>query len=125
MNATKLSRMIGITAQIQRLTCMCLLTMHQAFASATATQPAGELSGPVRAERASDPFSWVEYYRISWAILELRHLSDLKTMAHGRWNWSAESLHDLDRLVSWNRLHSISAEQIWTVATVLADDLGP
>ncbi|KAL4864930.1 hypothetical protein BDV12DRAFT_188581 [Aspergillus spectabilis] len=109
-----LSRIIQITAQIQRLMCICLSTMQRSFLSALRTQPE-------QAQNANDSFSWIEQYRVAWALWHLQHFSDLQTAARIRWNWSAGSLSRLDQYLVWNKIDRPLAEQIWTVAAVLAD----
>ncbi|KAJ0421464.1 hypothetical protein BJY00DRAFT_282296 [Aspergillus carlsbadensis] len=126
LDTAELLQTIRIASQIERLTSICLRTMHQAFISAVETHPAGELSGSTRAQKARDPFSWVEHYRVSWALWHLRHFSSLKTAAERRWNWPRESLNEINEYLEWHSIKQTHAEQIWTVSAVLADlGLGP
>ncbi|KAL2797359.1 hypothetical protein BJX66DRAFT_91511 [Aspergillus keveii] len=126
LDVAELLQIIRIAAHVERLTCVCLRTMHQAFISAVEAHSAGELSGSARAEKARDPFSWVENYRVSSALWHLRHFSCLKMAAERRWNWPAKSLNDLKAYLDWNYINPIHAEQIWTVSAVISDlGLGP
>ncbi|CEL11522.1 hypothetical protein ASPCAL14624 [Aspergillus calidoustus] len=121
LDVAELLQIIRIAAHVERLTCICLRTMHQAFISAVEKHPAGESSGSTRAEKARDPFSWVEHYRVSSALWHLRHFSTLKMAAERRWNWPAESLNALNAYLEWNYINPVHAEQIWTISAVLAD----
>ncbi|KAL2822816.1 hypothetical protein BDW59DRAFT_149221 [Aspergillus cavernicola] len=121
MNTAELLQILHIAAHIQRLTCICLSTMHQNLISAIQNQPEDLFSGPLPAQRASEPFCWIEQYRVSWALWHLQHCSDLQTTAKHRWNWPAESLRELDPYLVWNAIDPTLAEQIWTVSAVLAD----
>ncbi|KAL4886760.1 hypothetical protein BJY04DRAFT_213514 [Aspergillus karnatakaensis] len=65
MDTVELSQIISIAAQIQRLTSICLSIMHRNFISAIQKRPTGSLTGTALAQKASEPFSWMEYYRVS------------------------------------------------------------
>ncbi|KAI9371625.1 hypothetical protein BJX61DRAFT_17789 [Aspergillus egyptiacus] len=119
--ADQLFRLIHIAAQIQHLTYICLRTMRRNFVSVLGDLPAGSLSGQYRKQNAKTPFKWIEYYRVSWVLWHLQHFSDLRTAAEQRWNWSAESLSELDAYLVWHGVRREHAEQIWTVSAVLAD----
>lgn len=54
--------------------------------------------------------------------MEFQHYSTLRNTAKERWNWSMESLQDLDNsYVAWNDISNYLGEQIWTVAAVVSD----
>ncbi|KAJ5457869.1 hypothetical protein N7475_009257 [Penicillium sp. IBT 31633x] len=112
---------IRLAAGIQRLACACLSLMQQNFASTLSEIPAGSLSGPLRAEEARKPFSWIEEYRTYWSLFHLQHYSALRNAATERWNWPAGSLQSLDAYNVWNEINNDKAEQIWTIAALLSD----
>ncbi|RDW72592.1 uncharacterized protein DSM5745_07764 [Aspergillus mulundensis] len=124
MSAAELSDLIHIAAQNQRLTGIVLATMHHNFTTAIENTSFGPpSSGHSRAQKIkSEPFSWIEHHRVSWAIWRLQHFSALQTAAKGHWNWSAESrCTGLDGYMKRHWLSHWLSEQVWTVAAILAD----
>ncbi|KAJ5794858.1 hypothetical protein N7457_001457 [Penicillium paradoxum] len=125
-------QMLHIAAQIQRLACLCLSTMRRNFV--TAVTSADTLFSPDQVRNTAEPFSWIEEYRVHWALWNLRHYSDLRktvetqvphdkseTPATNTWKWTAESLAKFDAYAVWNGISYYPLEQIWTVAAVLAE----
>ncbi|KAL3472492.1 hypothetical protein BJX99DRAFT_272907 [Aspergillus californicus] len=110
LRSAQLCKVLHIAANIQRLTCLCLSAMHANFVAALP---------PSDAPQATAPFSWIETYRVSWALWHLQHYSDLHNMAKRHWTWSDASILELDSYLSWNEISQSLAEQIWTVAAVL------
>ncbi|KAJ5976951.1 hypothetical protein N7501_000293 [Penicillium viridicatum] len=129
-NSDLACRILRIAAQTQRLACICLLTLRQGLVTALGTSP-------VRAQKANEPFSYLEEYRVYWAIWQLKCYSDLRKAVDWRasssingaeglstghnWIWSRESINKLDAYTTFNEIHDFRAEQIWTVASVLAE----
>ncbi|KAL4869552.1 hypothetical protein BDV12DRAFT_167588 [Aspergillus spectabilis] len=107
---------ISTAARIQRLACICLHTMQRNLVAAVE-----KALGPVQAEKSGQPLIWIEEYRVYWALWHLQHYSALRQAARNKWNWSADSLKDLDQYNVWNGLALLTPEQIWTVAAVLCD----
>ncbi|KAL4903619.1 hypothetical protein BDW74DRAFT_168808 [Aspergillus multicolor] len=87
------------TARIQRLACMCLHSMQQKFVSAVVNS-----QGPLVAERAAKPISWIEEFRVYWVLRHLQHYSAFVEASKDRWDWLEDYLKD-----------------IWTVSAILAD----
>ncbi|KAJ5971922.1 uncharacterized protein N7479_001840 [Penicillium vulpinum] len=119
-DVTEVSRMMQISAQIQRLACKCLWTMQQNFISIVSASPAGNLSRSIRAQKAAKPFSWVEESTIYWALWHLRHYSDLHSYGT-RLNWTEESMKTIQKYQTWNDIDGLAPEIITTVAAVLSD----
>ncbi|KAK2762135.1 hypothetical protein FQN54_001142 [Arachnomyces sp. PD_36] len=134
---TEISQVIHIAARVQRLACACLLTMRRNFVAAIEASPDISVPAPTRVQRASEPFSWIEEYRVYWSIWHLHLYSELRKAAGGkheflhdsekapggRWNWSAESIGELDAYPLWNKIHEFLVEQLLIIAAIL-DDLG-
>lgn len=117
MTTREILHIIHIAANIQRLACMCLYTMQQNFISAVTNS-----LGSAAALRAAEPIVWIEEYRVYWALWHLQHYSALLKTAKHRWSWSKASLSDLGyTYITWNTIHPVLSEQIWTVTGILAD----
>lgn len=132
-NSDLAHRILRITAQTQRLACICLLTLRQGLVTALGTLR----SLPIRTQKANEPFSYLEEYRVYWAIWQLKCYSDLRKAVDWRassstnsaegpstdqnWIWSRESIEKLDAYTTFNEIHDFRAEQIWTVASVLVE----
>lgn len=115
-------RIFRIAAQTQRLACTCLSTLRQGLVTAVGTSP-------IRTKKATEPFSYIEEYRVYWALWLLRCYSDLRKAVDSRstgpnWIWSRDEINKLDAYATLNGIHSFRAEQIWTVASILVE-LGP
>ena len=115
-------KMMQISAQIQRLACLCLSTMRQNFVNAIGCTGVGSLPGPVRAQYAARDFSWVEEANVFWILWHLRHYSDLHTRGSHE-NWPASSAERFAEYRERNSLHMYHAEMISVVSAIL-DDLG-
>lgn len=129
-NSDLACHILRIAAQTQRLACICLLTLRRGLVTALETSP-------IRAQKANEPFSYLEEYRVYWAIWQLKCYSDLRkaidwrassltNSAEGpstsqKWIWSRESTNNLDTYTTFNEIHDFRAEQIWTVASVLVE----
>ncbi|KAF9885831.1 hypothetical protein FE257_012303 [Aspergillus nanangensis] len=131
--------MIQIAAQTQRLACLCLSTLQRNFVAAVgasstdslASEGGGTLSGSCRASKASEPFWWIEEYRVYWSLWHLRHYSDLRKAVEvlsparhdpqTRWSWPLNSIERLDAYGVWNEIHGFVAEWIWSVAVGLEE----
>ncbi|KAB8256688.1 hypothetical protein BDV32DRAFT_153083 [Aspergillus pseudonomiae] len=118
MSFAELFRIVQIAAQVQRLACVCLSTMRQNFISAVGTTATGSLSGAVRAQKASEPFSWVEEYRVYWALWHLVYYSILCEAAR---ELPADSVQRIYACAVRNEMWTPRKEYIWTVAAVLSD----
>lgn len=91
--------------------------MQQKFISAVAYSLAYAVS-----QRAVEPITWIEEYRVYWALWHLQHYSALRKPAKHRWRWSKESSKGLgDTYNTWNNASPVLPGQIWTVAAILAD----
>ncbi|KAE8382210.1 hypothetical protein BDV26DRAFT_254082 [Aspergillus bertholletiae] len=118
MSFAELHRIVQIAAQVQRLACVCLSTMQQNFISAVGATPAGSLCGAVRAQKASEPFSWIEEYRVYWALWHLAYYSIFCEAAEALPADSVQRIYTCAiRIETWIR----RKEYIWTVAAVLSD----
>ncbi|KNG88868.1 hypothetical protein ANOM_003713 [Aspergillus nomiae NRRL 13137] len=118
MSFAELHRIVQIAAQVQRLACVCLSTMQQNFISAVGASPAGPLSGAIRAQKASEPFSWIEEYRVYWALWHLAYYSILCEVAEAL---PADSVQRVYACAVRNEMDIPRQEYIWTVAAVLSD----
>lgn len=122
-------RIFHIAAQIQWLACVCLSRLQKEFASAVGTSL-------LLAQQANEPFSWIEEYRMYWALWHLRCYSDLRktvdkrfTSFHDtgtssddvRWSWPSASVQALDLYPTSDNIHEFRKELIWTVAVALED----
>ncbi|KAJ5988325.1 hypothetical protein N7481_003535 [Penicillium waksmanii] len=122
-------RILHIAAQIQRLGCVCLSKLQKEFASAVGISP-------LLAQQANEPFSWIEEYRMYWALWHLRCYSDLRKSVdkrfssfyntgnppdNARWSWPSESIQALDLYPTSDDIHEFRKEVIWTVAVALED----
>ena len=133
LSETEQSQMVQIAARIQHLACICLSTMQRNFVSALEASATGPLSAAVSPQKASRPFSWIEEYRVYWALWHLQHYSDLRKAVEGqtgardktsrgcRWSWPANSIERLHAYPLWNGIRIFTVEIIWAVAAVLAD----
>ena len=129
-NADLARCILRIAAQIQRLACICLSTLRQTFVTAVGTSPS-------RAQRASEPFSYIEEYRAYWALWHLRCYSDLRKAADPtasasinstesasicqKWMWSREDIKKLDAYNDLSEIDKLRVENIWTVAVILVE----
>ncbi|KAE8143614.1 hypothetical protein BDV38DRAFT_276697 [Aspergillus pseudotamarii] len=118
MSFAELHQLVQIAAQVQRLACVCLSTMQQNFISAVGATPAGSLCGAVRAQKASEPFSWIEEYRVYWALWHLVYYSILCETAL---SLPADSIQRIHKSAFRNQMGIRRNEYIWTVAAVLSD----
>ncbi|CAG8917901.1 unnamed protein product [Penicillium salamii] len=124
-------RVLHIAAQIQRLACICLSKLRREFVIAVGGLPA-------HAKNANMSFSWMEEYRVYWALWHLQCYSDLRKITGWRalnphdarshlidrkWQWSDESMQALDSYFTLTGSHPLRSEEIWTVAVAL-EDLG-
>lgn len=107
-------RILRIAAQTQRLACACLSALRQGLATAVGTSSN-------RTQMANGPFSYLEEYRVYWALWHLRRYSDLRKTAGQKWMWSREEINKLDSYTALSGIHDFRAEQIWTVASVLVE----
>lgn len=113
-------KMMQISAQIQRLSCLCLSTMRQNFVNAVGRSTAGPSAGSVLAQKAARDFSWVEEANVSWALWHLRHYSDLNSRG-SRENWPAGSA---ERFAGYRARHSLNVlhvEMISLISAILHD----
>lgn len=67
-------RILRIAAQIQRWTCVCLSALRQGLATAVGTSS-------TLTQKANEHFSYLEEYRVYWALWQLRCYSDLRKAA--------------------------------------------
>ncbi|KAL5362251.1 hypothetical protein BJX96DRAFT_166525 [Aspergillus floccosus] len=107
--ATETYHLVYIAARLQRLACICLDTMQKNFVSAVA-----DTRGSAAATKAAKSFSWVEEYRVYWALWNLQQYSTLRKTAQGRWGWSKASIQErADTYILWNNIMTLLPEQIW------------
>lgn len=118
MSFAQLHQLVQIAAQVQRLACVCLSTMQQNFVSAVGATPAGSLCGAARAQKASQPFSWIEEYRVYWALWHLVYFSILHEAAKAL---PADSVQGIYACAVRSQRDTPRNEYIWTVAAVLSD----
>ncbi|RMZ38529.1 hypothetical protein AFCA_000018 [Aspergillus flavus] len=118
MSFAELDRIVQIAAQVQRLACVCLSTMQQNFISAVEATPARSLCGAVRALKASEPFLWIEEYRVYWALWHLVYYSILSKAAKAL---PADSVQRIYACAVRSERDPARNEYIWTVAAVLSD----
>ncbi|OGM45295.1 hypothetical protein ABOM_006461 [Aspergillus bombycis] len=118
MSFTELHQIVHIGAQIQRLACVCLSTAQQKFIAAVGATPAGSLSGAVRAQKASEPFSWIEEYRVYWALWHLAYYSILCERAE---TLPEDSVQRIYGCAIRNEMDIPRKEYMSTVAAVLSD----
>ncbi|RDW81443.1 uncharacterized protein DSM5745_05000 [Aspergillus mulundensis] len=112
---------IKLAARIQRLACACLSLSQENFVTAVGKHPAlGELASE-RAQLVNTSFTWMEEYRVYWALWRLQHYSELRKAAKGRWGWDETSVENLDAYLVWNFIDERLAERMWTVAALLSD----
>lgn len=77
---------------------------------------------PYISQKAAEPFSWVEEYRVYWALWNLQQYSMLRRTAQARWGWSkALTIEMAHTYISWYNIMTLLPEQIWTVAAALSD----
>ncbi|PYH42458.1 uncharacterized protein BP01DRAFT_385346 [Aspergillus saccharolyticus JOP 1030-1] len=89
-----LRAMVGVAANIQRLACICLITLH-ARLQAALPQYLHSIRGipcvmPCQL-RDVGPFSWIEEYRVYRALWHLQVFSDLLETGT-RLHWSADDM---------------------------------
>lgn len=129
-NSDLAGRILRIAAQIQRLACICLSTLRQGFVTAVGTSP-------IRANRAREPFSYIEEYRVYWALWHLRCYSGLRKAADPqasasidnaesssiclKWMWSRDDIKKLTAYNDFNEIHKLRVENIWNIAVVLVE----
>lgn len=107
---------IRIGAQIQRLTCLCLSRFRNNLVAIVGTHDTKKVPRALRSENARRKFSWIEEYRVYWALWHLQLYGQLrrtkgicpKSLEKELWNYCAHN--DIDLFM---------AEQIWTVASEL------
>ncbi|KAE8422700.1 hypothetical protein BDV36DRAFT_279823 [Aspergillus pseudocaelatus] len=92
--------------------------MQQNFISAVGATAAGSLCGAARAQKASEPFSWIEEYRVYWALWHLVYYSILREAAKAL---PADSVQGIYACAVRNQRDTPRNEYIWTVAAVLSD----
>ncbi|CAG7927895.1 unnamed protein product [Penicillium olsonii] len=124
-------RMLHVAAQIQALACACLTRMRENLVS-------GVGSSPADAQGARRPFSWIEEYRMYWALWHIRCYSELRkavgmpllspcttddSLIDPRWKWPYHEMQALNVYHTFADIFMYRVEAIWTVAVVL-DDLG-
>lgn len=113
MTTREILHIIHIAANLQRLARMCSYIMQQKFISAVAYSLAYAVS-----QQAVEPITWIEEYRVYWALWHLQHHSALRKPAKHRWMWSKESSKGLGDI--WNNVSPVLPGKIWTVAAILA-----
>lgn len=89
--------LIHIAARIQRLACLCLLTMVGNLHCAVSNS---KILGPERAA-AFIPFSWVEEYRVYQALWNLQLYSIYFYYTQLKWGWSDEEAQSLSKKLNW------------------------
>lgn len=134
--SSELIVIIRIAAQIQRLACACLCAMQQKFCIAVQSHLTASLPSPGQVKDFATAPSWIEEYRVYWALWHLRLYSDLRNLtrknAHsmngqdnpGSSCCSVERLDtyaDSNGLVTPHGLLDHRIEEVWSVAAVLAD----
>ncbi|KAL4765636.1 uncharacterized protein BDW70DRAFT_147265 [Aspergillus foveolatus] len=102
---------LDLAARAQRLACVCASLIQHKMVSALAQCENPKISNPDRIQRASEPLSFAEEYRIYCSIWHLQHYSTPRKAATERWNWDEASLQD------WRT----GTERIWTTAALLSD----
>ncbi|CAG7996477.1 unnamed protein product [Penicillium salamii] len=114
-------RVLHIAAQIQRLACACLSKLRREFASAVGFDP-------LHAQRANEPFSWIEEYRTYWALWHLRCVSDYakyvekqRSYLHSGGDPPRKLTQDVEIHPTSDDVHAFLKEVIWTVAVTLED----
>ncbi|CAI7615910.1 unnamed protein product [Penicillium bialowiezense] len=122
-------RLLHIAANIQRLACLCLSRLQNEFESAVGTST-------LPAQQTNEPFSWIEEYRMYWALWHLQCYSDLRKSVDkrfscprdagnppvdARWSWPSESVQALELYPSSDKRMELRKEVIWTVAVALDD----
>ncbi|CAG8945367.1 unnamed protein product [Penicillium salamii] len=115
------SRVLHIAAQIQRLACACLSKLRREFASAVGLEP-------LHAQRANEPFRWIEEYRMYWALWHLRSFSDYtkyvekyRSYMSGGGDPPPKLTQDVDIDPTSHGVHVFLKEIIWTAAVALED----
>ncbi|CAG7937630.1 unnamed protein product [Penicillium salamii] len=115
------SRVLHIAAQIQRLACACLAKLRREFASAVGLEP-------LHAQRANEPFSWIEEYRMYWALWHLRSFSDYtkyvgkhRSSLYDSGDPPPKLIQDVDIDPTSHGVHVFLKEIIWTAAVTLED----
>lgn len=90
-------QLIQIAGRIQRLACLCLLTMVGNLHCAVSSS---KLLG---ADRAATfiPFSWVEEYRVYQALWNLQLYSIYFYYTQSKWGWSDEEVQSLSLEIPW------------------------
>ncbi|CAG8074686.1 unnamed protein product [Penicillium olsonii] len=112
---------LHIGAQIQRLACACLSMLRQEFASAVG-------ASPLHAQRANEPFSWIEEYRIYWALWHLQYYSDVRRFKEEQFSlWESTEgskshfARDIDVYPTPDGVFDFLKEAIWAVAITIED----
>lgn len=90
-------QLIRIAARIQRLACMCLLTMVGNLYCAVSNS---KYLGPERVA-SFIPFSWVEEYRVYQALWNLQLFSIYFYYTQLKWGWSDEEAQALSIEIPW------------------------
>lgn len=90
--------MFDLGAQIQRLACACLTTLHDKLDTALYPASDSTLAGEEELYGAAYSFSWVEEYRVYRALWYMCYHSDLHD-ALDRWNWPSESISRLNESI--------------------------
>ncbi|KAJ5414664.1 hypothetical protein N7509_001291 [Penicillium cosmopolitanum] len=108
--------LIRIAGRIQRLACMCLLTMVGSLHCAVSSS---KLLGPDRATQFI-PFSWVEEYRVYQALWNLQLYSTYLHYTQEKWGWSTQEAQALSIEIPWQfKSKGQLDEEIPSVTTVL------
>lgn len=106
----------------QRLACACPSLIQHKMVSALAQSEDPKISTPDRIQRAREPFSFTEEYRVYCSIWHLQHYSTLPKAATECWNWNEASIQGLDAYNTWNEIDwRTGTERIWTTAALLSD----
>ncbi|KAJ5984606.1 hypothetical protein N7481_006705 [Penicillium waksmanii] len=114
--ATVAFELIRIAGRIQRLACMCLLTMVGNLHCAVSSS---KLLGPQRATHFI-PFGWVEEYRVYQALWNLQLYSTYIHYTQSKWGWSDEEVQALSIEIPWQFASKGALdEEIPSVTTVL------
>ncbi|KAL4862679.1 hypothetical protein BDV12DRAFT_178490 [Aspergillus spectabilis] len=111
---------IHLAARTQRLACACLALIQSNFVSALSKCEVPTISVFDRVQKASEPFSFTEEYRVYSSLWHLQHYSSLRQAATGRWGWDESSIQALDAYITWNKIYW-RTERIWTTAALLSD----